>query len=240
MSQESKEPAEKSKTAPAETSRTKIPFEYELNSDGQSVGPDGSQWHVVRLRNVGDAIMTDVEVRLNLMNAEGSLEYDDRSFGSLAPNEAKTLSFLVHASETNQPFLTVHWHEKDTNFYWNSEKGEVRSHLEATTIREDLKKLGAKSEHARKAFLQRQKKVKAKIDATAHAKITKVKDEYGKNEKALNRWSQRNEKKVAKVKSKAKAKVESEIAEIKNEDFETWSKKNREDVQKWMDGKADA
>ena len=240
MSEERKEAPEKTAATPAKTLGTKYPFDYELSPGDVSEHDDRLLWYEVRLRNISGETMTDLEVKLNLIDPQGNAEQQDRLLGNLGPNEPKTLSFLVHASETSQVYLTVHGHEKDLSFHWDAEKGMVRSKHRADAAKQELKKLHAESEKAKKAFLRRQKKAKTKANALAHTKIAEAKDELKKDKEAFGNWSQKKDERIAEAKRKAKTEIKSEIAEIKNEDFETLSKKNREDVQKSMTGEADA
>ena len=81
-------------------------------------------------------------------------------------------------------------------------------------------KLRTKLEAAKLRSMEQKKETKAKIEAL--------------------------EKKAAKAKGEAKAKIETRIYEIKEkykrdeEAFEGWSKKNEEDIEKWMTGEANA
>ena len=81
-------------------------------------------------------------------------------------------------------------------------------------------KLGTKLEAAKLRSMEQGKEAKAKVEAL--------------------------EKKAAKAKGKAKARIEVRIAEIKeeykkkDEAFERWSKKNEEDIEKWMTWEANA
>jgi len=222
---------------------TKYRFEYELIPDVESQASEGFQWYVVRLRNIGEDTLTDLEAQFRLVGTQGTVDNEAQPFGSLFPNEPKTLSFLAHVLETSQTYLSIHGRVGNSNFFWDAERGEVRSEqkISIKLRMEDLNKdLHTKLEQARQALLQQKEETRAKADVVTHVLMVEIKDEYKRNKEAFDGWIKRNEEDVTRTKREAKAKIEAQIEEIKNEDFTTWSKKNEEDAEKWMTGEANA
>jgi hypothetical protein len=104
---------------------TKYPFEYEvLPSDRESHLQD-SQWYTIRLRNLSEDTLSELEVGLHLVNSHGQENVEWQFFGSLVPNESKTLSMLAQASNVNRTYLTASGEENNRIFHWNNETGEV-------------------------------------------------------------------------------------------------------------------
>ena len=113
---------------------TKTPFEYEvLPSDRESHLQD-TQWYTVRLRNVSDDTLTELEVGLHLVNPQGQENVEWQFFGSLVPNESKTLSLLAQASYVSRDYLTVSGEVNNRVFHWNNEIGEA---LDKKTITQE-------------------------------------------------------------------------------------------------------
>ena len=95
------------------------------------------------------------------------------------------------------------------------QKAKIQSKIDALN-----NKLNVKMEQAKQRAKQQQEEAKAKVDAL--------------------------EKKAAKANDETKAKIKKRIAELKEEykreeeAFDRWSKKNEEDVEKWMTGEVPA
>ena len=85
---------------------TKYPFEYEVSPD-QSAGAEKFQRYVVRLKNIGNEVLTDLNVQVDLIDTKGAMDSGNQLIAKLAPNEPETMSFQVHASATSKPFLSV-------------------------------------------------------------------------------------------------------------------------------------
>jgi hypothetical protein len=110
---------------------TKHPFEYEVFDSNRESHLEGYQWYVVRLKNLSDEVLSELEVGLHLVNSQRQEKVEWQFFGTLVPNESKTLSLLVQASDFSRAYLTVSGEDNDRIFHWNNEIGV---HLSKNTI----------------------------------------------------------------------------------------------------------
>jgi len=148
---------------------TKYPFEYELSPDVTSQNAGESRSYVVKLKNISSGTLTDLEVELWLVDTRGIVISDEeRIFGSLMRDESETMSFPMHASEIGQAYLFVSGHEKNSEFYWDIECGEVCSKQKSSA--------------------------KEKIEA----RVAEIKAEAAEGEEAFDKWSKKNEEDVEK------------------------------------------
>ena len=138
----------------------KYPFEYELAPVPSTQSE--FQEYEVRLKNIGQEPLVNLQVWLHLTEIEDVYV----PFGTLGPNEPKTMSFLVHTSRTGEAYLTVYGQEKNGNFYWNQEDGEICS--------------------------KHKNQVKAKIEA----QIAKIKEQYCRSVDVFDRRCKKNEEDV--------------------------------------------
>lgn len=145
---------------------TKYPFEYEVTPDDQSAGAEKFQRYLVRLKNIGNEVLVDLNVQVNLIDDKGAMASGNRQLGKLAPNEPETMSFQIRTSSTNKPTLTVSGQGSNSKFHWNSEQGEVS--------------------------LERNPTVKEKIEA----RIEKDEEEYKQKEEAFDKRSKKTEEDV--------------------------------------------
>jgi hypothetical protein len=130
---------------------TKTPFEYEvLPSDRESHLQD-TQWYTVRLRNLSDYTLAELEVGLHLVDSKGQENIEWQFFGSLVPNESKTLSLLTRVSDVAQAYLSVSGQESNRIFHWNNEVGEVLDKKSITQETIEAKIAEIKEQYARKA-----------------------------------------------------------------------------------------
>jgi uncharacterized phage infection (PIP) family protein YhgE len=104
---------------------TKQPFEYEARPSDRESHLQNSQWYTIRLKNLSDDTLDELEVGLHLVNSKGQENVEWLFFGSLVPNESKTLSLLVQASDVAHAYLSVSGQENNRIFHWNNEVGEV-------------------------------------------------------------------------------------------------------------------
>ena len=103
----------------------KNPFEYEVLPGDRESHLQDTQWYAIRLRNLSDDTLTELEVGLHLVNSQGQENVEWQFFGSLVPNESKTLSLLAHATDVSHAYLSVSGEEENRVFHWNNETGEV-------------------------------------------------------------------------------------------------------------------
>jgi hypothetical protein len=129
----------------------KNPFEYEVLTDGRESYLENYQWYTVRLKNLKDEVLTELEVGLHLINSQGQENVEWQFFGSLVPNESKTLSLLVQASVVTHAYLSVSGQENNRIFHWNNEVGEVVDKKNITQEKIEAKIAELKEEYVRKA-----------------------------------------------------------------------------------------
>ena len=129
----------------------KTPFEYEVITDGRESLLENYQWYAVRLKNLNDEVLTELEVGLHLVNLQGHENVEWQFFGSLVPNESKTLSLLVQASDVTHAYLSVSGQENNRIFHWNNEIGKVVDKKNITQEKIGAKIAEFKEDYARKA-----------------------------------------------------------------------------------------
>jgi len=219
---------------------TMYPFEYELTFDTKTQD-EGTEWYTARLRNISDNTLTDLEAHFHLVDAEGIVDEEAQSFGTLFPNEPETLSFLAHVSEKSQVYLSINGRDGKSNFFWDMEKGEVKS-FQKISIKSRLEELNkdlhSKIQQSKQVLKQQEQEAEGKMKASEQASIAEIKDEYKGNKEAFDGWVKSKEDYIERTKRETKAKIEAHVAEVKNEDFTTWTKKNEEYVEEWMSGEA--
>jgi hypothetical protein len=103
----------------------KHPFEYEVLAGDRESHLQNTQWYTIRLRNLSDDTLAELEVGLHLVDSQGQENVEWQFFGSLVPNESKTLSLLAQASDVAHAYLSVSGQEDNRIFHWNNEVGEV-------------------------------------------------------------------------------------------------------------------
>jgi len=195
---------------------TKYPLEYEITLDDMTTRPEGSQWYIVRLRNISKTLLLDLEVQLVFMDGQEVVENEKQTFGSLGPDEPRTMRFLVHAPVTNEVYLNVFGRERKSYFYWNSPlkavEGVVHAEQQAKTpsrLDKMNEKLLSELELAKVNLHQRQNEAIAKIETL--------------------------EKKALKDRERVKSKIAAREAEIEKKEEE-----GNETFDRWLDGKGDA
>lgn len=112
----------------------KHPFEYEVLPVDRESRLQNSQWYTIRLRNLSDDPLNELEVGLHLVDSQQQENVEWQFFGSLVPNESKTLSMLSQASNVRRSYLSVSGEEENRVFHWNNETGEV---LDKKTITQE-------------------------------------------------------------------------------------------------------
>ena len=130
---------------------TKTPFEYEVLTNDRESLLENYQWYTVRLKNLNEEMLTELEVGLHLVNSQGHENVEWQFFGSLVPNESKTLSLLVQTSDVTHTYLSVSGQENNRIFHWNNEVGEAVDKKSITQERIETKIAELKDEYARKA-----------------------------------------------------------------------------------------
>lgn len=150
---------------------TNYPFEYELTPDTVSERSK-LQLYEVRLKNISSDTLMDLEVYIRLGDAQGIADSGNRCFGTLMPNESKTMSFQAPAWPTNRAHISVRGHCRGSSFYWDSAWKETK---------EDFR-LKEKNEAQRK----REKR------------ILEIKEEIGKIDETIDEKSKENEEEVEK------------------------------------------
>ena len=150
---------------------TNYPFEYEL-TQGTVSEPGKLQWCELRLKNISSDALMDLEVHVRLGDAQGIADSETRSFGTLMPNDSKTMSFQVPAWTTNQAHVSVHGRHQNSEFSWDSAAKEDRDEF----------RLKEKNEAQRKRE-ERILEIKEEIDKTDEAIDKKAKENEGDVEK---------------------------------------------------------
>ena len=151
---------------------TNYPFEYELTADTVSE-PSKLQWYELRLKNISNDAFTDLEVYVRLGDAQGIADSENRSFGTLMPNESKTMSFQAPTWTTDEANIIVHGHHRDSSFYWDSAWEENKEEFQ-------LKEKNEKQRKREKRILE----VKGEIE-----KIDETIDKKSKeNEEDVEKW----------------------------------------------------
>ena len=158
---------------------TKKPFEYEVLTDGRESHLENYRWYTVRLRNLTDEVLSELEVGLHLVNAQGQENVEWQFFGPLVPNESKTLSLLVQAPDVARAYLSVSGQENDRIFHWNNEVGEVidKKTLAQETIEAKIAELKEQCVRKADAFDKRCEKNQEDIDEwmTGHKPVEETK-----------------------------------------------------------------
>ncbi len=129
----------------------KYPFEYEIISGDRESHLQNSQWYAIRLRNLSDDTLAELEVGLHLVDSQGQENVEWQFFGSLVPNESKTLSLLTQASDVAHAYLSVSGQEDNRIFHWNNEVGEVIDKKSITRETIEAKIAELEEQYARKA-----------------------------------------------------------------------------------------
>ncbi len=103
----------------------KHPFEYEVLPVDRESRLQNSQWYTIRLRNLSDDTLNELEVGLHLVDSQQHENVEWQFFGSLVPNESKTLSLLSQVADVSSAYLSVYGREENRVFHWNNKTGEV-------------------------------------------------------------------------------------------------------------------
>ncbi len=127
----------------------KHPFEYEVLPGDRESHLQNSQWYAIRLRNLSDDTLAELEVGLHLVDSQGQENVERQFFGSLVPNESKTLSLLTQASDVRRTYLSVSGEDENRVFHWNNETGEV---LDKKTITQE--KIEARIAELKKQYVR--------------------------------------------------------------------------------------
>ncbi len=97
---------------------TRSPLEYELTPDEIDIG---IRWVTLTLRNVGDADLHNLSVRLN---STDTYQIDVNGAGNFVPvlrvNEAQSIPFQVTAQGTARLFASIDGQRGDEDFHWES------------------------------------------------------------------------------------------------------------------------
>lgn len=141
------------------------PFEYELTQ--YKSAPAGLQWYSVRLKNISNDPLTDLEVQIYLGDTPGTLDGENHPFGTLNPNETKTESVLAHDWEISEVHLRIHGRIQNSDFSWDS----------------------ASSENEAEFRLNQKNKQKRKREA----EIAEIKEKYREKDEALDKRSKKTE-----------------------------------------------
>jgi len=122
--------------------RYKYPFEYELNP---SEIEKGSNWVTLKLKNIGNEILTDLDVQLHSVDTYnlsvfGSWFYGAGQFiAKLGPNEEKDLLFRVNAVGSADLYATIKMSRDGKYFWWESSwtlmhVSDEKAHLESLLV----------------------------------------------------------------------------------------------------------
>lgn len=103
----------------------KHPFEYEVSPIDRESHLQDSQWYTIRLRNLSDDTLAELEVGLHFVNSQGQETVERQFFGNLVPNESETLSLLTQASDLSNAYLSVSGETGNRIFHWNNKTGEA-------------------------------------------------------------------------------------------------------------------
>ena len=188
---------------------TKYPIEYEITLDNMTASPEGFQWYVVRLRNISENLLLDLEAQLVLMDGQEVVENEEQIFGSLGPDEPKTMRFLIHPQLTNEAYLNVFGREGKSYFYWNSPWKEKEDAVNAEQQTKTLSRL-------------------AKLNKKVHSdlELTKV-NLHQRQDEAIAKI-ETLEKRASIEKEKVKVRIDAKTAQIEkkeedgNKTFDHW------------------
>jgi hypothetical protein len=98
--------------------RHKYPIEYELTPETLE---KGMQWLVLRLRNVGDDNLHNLDIR---MHSTDSLQISFRNSNDyihrLTPFEERHLNFQVDVHGTTALYISIRYYKEGGSFHWDS------------------------------------------------------------------------------------------------------------------------
>jgi hypothetical protein len=122
--------------------RYKYPFEYELNP---SEIEKGSNWVTLKLKNIGNETLTDLDVQLHSVDTYNLSIFGSWFYGAgqliakLEPNEEKDLLFRVNAMGSADAYATLKGRKDGKYFWWESSWTRMRvsdekAHLESLLV----------------------------------------------------------------------------------------------------------
>jgi hypothetical protein len=120
----------------------KYPFEYELNP---SEIEKGSNWITLKLKNIGNETLTDLDVQLHSVDTYnlsvfGSWFYGAGQFiAKLGPNDEKDLLFRVNAVGSADVYATIKMSRDGKYSWWESSwtsmhVSDEKAHLESLLV----------------------------------------------------------------------------------------------------------
>jgi hypothetical protein len=130
---------------------SKSPFDYEIITGNRESHLENYQWYTIRLKNLSDDVLTELEVGLHLVNSQGQENVEWQFFGSLVPNESKTLSLLTHVIAVSSSYLSVSGQENNRIFHWNNKTGKVLDKKNMAQEKIDAEIANIKEQYVRKA-----------------------------------------------------------------------------------------
>jgi len=149
---------------------SKYPFEYEVVPSGRESHLQDSQWYTIMLRNQSDDVLVELVVGFHVFNSQGQENVESQFFGSLMPNESKTLSLIVHTLDVCRTYLSVLGQDQENNriFHWNNETGEV---------------------------LDKKSITREKIES----KAAQLRERYIRDTDAFDKWCEKNQEEVSEL-----------------------------------------
>jgi len=122
--------------------RYKYPFDYELSP---SEIEKGSNWVTLKLKNIGNETLTDLDVQLHSVDTYNLSIFGSWFYGAgqliakLEPNEEKDLLFRVNAIGSADTYATLKGRKDGKYFWWESSwtrmhVSDEKAHLESLLV----------------------------------------------------------------------------------------------------------